>query len=225
MGQGSTTRGTLGAQERAGQRAGDPGAFMGKMLENKPRQLLGQLEEMLGSTIPGERADARRILMGLVLKGAASARAKELLVNACERALGSEDSEERMHGRSLLRMLFMRKDIKEARAMLERELPKAVADMDFDALVFLGMNAREAVGKQVDAALEANFTAVARAISLEALEYIAAMSNCSIEIRRRSAAIVADCEKRRGNLGYVHDASEDPEIKSMMAEALRRRAR
>lgn len=189
-----------------------------------PALLLRQIEERLQSRNMGERTEARSTLLSMVLKGNVD-RAKELLCSNCRNAISSKAIEERRHARSVLSQLAYKKDSREAKDILEGDCRQTIEDFDLDALVFLGMNARKEVAEMVDAALEANFERIVKEMKLDTLAYMAAMSNCSIEIRRKAAAMVADYERRKGNLTYVHDATEDPEIKNMMAQALRRRER
>lgn len=184
------------------------------------RLMLEQAAQMLESRILDERMRGRSVLLNLVLNEG-SAKAKKLLDGHCKEAISSRHEEERRHARSMLSQLAAKRDCEKAKSILEKDFRHAIEDFDLEALVYLGMNGKADISSEVDAALERAFPRIVEGVHLDTLAYIAAMSCCPLETRRKAARISAEHEKRMGNLAYIHDASDDSEIKNIMKEALR----
>jgi hypothetical protein len=189
-------------------------AFTGQ----KREPYLAQAAEMLRNGSGNERKTAKNALVRMALKG--NVTAIETVISYCSDALGGGRLRERKDARSILMALSTKTDSAAARRLLEADLPNALADFDIRTMLFLGMNGREEVSNAVDRALEELFGRLEKERKLDAIAYIAGMSSCSRETKMRAAKAAASLERRRSNLQYIHDTTDDLEIKNMMKEAL-----
>jgi hypothetical protein len=182
-----------------------------------------QAMEMLESRAVDARIEGRSILLKLVQNGEGTD-AKNVLLQDCATAIRGRTKRERTHTRGVLCSLAGKEDSKEAKKILEEGHQKAIEDLDFETLVFLGMNGAEEVSKATDAALERNFDRIkGNKKGLGVIVYIASMSVCTLNIRKQAAQIAARHEKRAGNLEFIRDATDNAEIKNIMIAALSER--
>lgn len=187
----------------------------------RAKALETQIGDMLRSKIPEERELVREALADRALNGG-SRIAKDILLAHCTRVLDSPEQKERSHSRMILAQLAASGDCPKARDALEAAHRGAIADFDLPALIYLGMNGRPEIGKAVDAALEAGFERITGREGLDAMAYIAGMSCCSREKKRKAAEIAAESEQRVGNLECVYRASSDSVVRNLMRQAIER---
>lgn len=181
--------------------------------------MFSQAIELLKSDRIKDRLDGMGVLLDLAIDGD-DLKAKKELLGMCRTAIASDEYEERNAVRKVLGQLALKADCKESRGILEVDYLQIIADMDLEALVFLGMHGKKGINREADAVLEQKFDRITGKENLDILVYIAAMSTCSIGIRRKAAEISAKLEKRADNLAFIRDTCEDETIRALMANTL-----
>jgi len=182
--------------------------------------MFSQAIDLLKSDRTPDRLNGMGILLNLAIEGD-DLNAKKELLSMCRRAIASEDFEERNAVRKVLGQLALKGDCRESQKILEVDYLQIIADMDLEALVFLGMHGKKGINREADAVLERKFDTITGKENLDILAYIAAMSTCSIEVRRKAAEISAKHEKRAGNLAFIRDTCDDELIRHLMDETLK----
>jgi hypothetical protein len=178
--------------------------------------------ELLKSDRMEDRLKGMGLLLNVAIEGD-DPKAKKELLDKCRKAIASEEIDERKAVRKVLGQLAMKADCAESKGILERDYLQTIHDFDLGAIVFLGMYAKENLSSEVDAVLEAQFDRITGRQNLDTIAYIAAMSKCSIGIRRKAAEIAAKSDNRAGNLAYIRDTCNDEVISGLMVDALKDR--
>lgn len=210
------TRGSKDASERR-----SPSGLFEKAF-NGGAPMFSEALDMLKSDRMDDRLKGMGVMLKLAIDGDDRKAKKELLGN-CRKAIASKEKDERVAVRKVLAKLAMEMDCAESKKMLEVDYLQTIHDFDLQALVYLGMHGSGSLSREVDAVLESEFESIYGKENLDAIAYIAAMSTCSLEVRRKAARIAARLEKRVGNLAFIRDTAGDEEISAIMAQELQER--
>ena len=186
------------------------------------RLFLKQVSDLLSDPGMNARMQGRSILLDAVMDRSCKG-AEKMLFEGCRKALASEDLDERKDGRKILIRLTLKKDRAEAKRMLLGDYKKAIDDFDTYALLFLGLYGRGRVEDEAISALKSNIDRLEREKGFDALSYLAVILDCSPQTKIRAASIVAERSSRKGELEFMHQTTDSPDVRSIVGQAMDRR--